>query len=640
MKKITKKTALFFLSLICLILLAIPVWASTNINTNKVEISFKVGDATLKINGQDVQVEKPFVTNGVTLVPLRVITEAFGAKVDWNGQEQSVTLNYNDKIIKLFINKKQVTVDGKETVLLEAPQINNNITMIPLRFVTENFGAQVSYDDKTAEIKVVKETGKTSVTDYEALLKKTTKAKIGDSFYGWSMNYPKDLQISERRFDGAITKLFADDETYGLSVVIWEKEGDTLETLLAEELEMKNDLTLITQGIEEKAGVKYAKTVFKAKGVLDTRFFIKDNKVFMIMLFAEDYDKYKDTTIYTSILDSFTLSFVKDDSIEDLSNINTEGYRTYEDKDLKFSINVLPDWIQASEEKPNELEFAYVNSSDDTYYDSININMYSRKDGETVGQWVTELLKSLEEDMNPDYYQILKQEDGMINGVNCKKVYYYQKTSGETIYTYDLFVMGENYKYNVFYHVAEKTYQDKEKLAKIEQAINSFQFTEPDAGKVGPLMNPRDGENIKTKVKRQNTKYQWSVELPSTWTADKGNNDKDMIAYSKHLVGFQMLVINGAPLNYVVDSFDENLEKMSKLDNVKVLKKEQINEKGTIVHKYTVLLQTDGLEIRRINYLLSKNGNSYVVSLACPTHSLSAYNEKLLEEVWQSMKFE
>lgn len=49
-----------------------------------VEISFKIGDDTLTINGQSVKTEKPYVYGvGVTLVPVRVITESFGAMVDW-----------------------------------------------------------------------------------------------------------------------------------------------------------------------------------------------------------------------------------------------------------------------------------------------------------------------------------------------------------------------------------------------------------------------------------------------------------------------------------------------------------------------------------------------------------------------------
>ena len=170
-----KKTIIVFLVIISLLMsYSIAYAAETDTATEtkaagssqKIEIAFKVGDDVLKINGKEVQVEKPFVTNGTTLVPLRVITEAFGAEVIWNESDQSITLKYSDVIIKLTINSKEAYVDAKMTTILEAPVIVNDKTMVPLRFITENFGADVKYDDKTEQITVVKEVaGGNSIKD-------------------------------------------------------------------------------------------------------------------------------------------------------------------------------------------------------------------------------------------------------------------------------------------------------------------------------------------------------------------------------------------------------------------------------------------------------------------------------------------
>lgn len=62
-----------------LLLSCVPALAE---DAQKVEISFKVGDSTLMINGSPVTVQTPYVAGeGTTLVPLRVISEAFGAVV-------------------------------------------------------------------------------------------------------------------------------------------------------------------------------------------------------------------------------------------------------------------------------------------------------------------------------------------------------------------------------------------------------------------------------------------------------------------------------------------------------------------------------------------------------------------------------
>ena len=128
---------------------------------NVIEISFKVGDDTLLINGEEVTVEKPYVVEienvgGVTLVPLRVITEAFGAEVVWEDETQKIFLSYEDTEIELQIGNIIAKINGEEQELLTAPELPTDYTMVPLRFISENFGADVSYDDETMAIFVIK----------------------------------------------------------------------------------------------------------------------------------------------------------------------------------------------------------------------------------------------------------------------------------------------------------------------------------------------------------------------------------------------------------------------------------------------------------------------------------------------------
>ena len=125
----------------------------------KVEISFSVGDETLTINGADLTVEKPYIAgDGVTLVPVRVITEAFGAKVGWDGNTRTVTVTYPDVQIVLQIGNKSVKVNRMDETLLAAPELTlNGFTMVPLRFISEKFGAVVDYDEATRLITVTKD---------------------------------------------------------------------------------------------------------------------------------------------------------------------------------------------------------------------------------------------------------------------------------------------------------------------------------------------------------------------------------------------------------------------------------------------------------------------------------------------------
>ncbi len=126
--------------------------------TDSVSVKFNIGDSAININGEVIEVEKPYIAGvGVTLVPMRVISEAFGAQVIWDENTKSVTVNHDGKKIVVTIDSKVATVDGVEVALEEAPALTENgFTMIPLRFISENLGAEVGYIHETQTITVEK----------------------------------------------------------------------------------------------------------------------------------------------------------------------------------------------------------------------------------------------------------------------------------------------------------------------------------------------------------------------------------------------------------------------------------------------------------------------------------------------------
>ncbi|UUZ89853.1 copper amine oxidase N-terminal domain-containing protein [Paenibacillus sp. P25] len=58
---------------------------------NKLQLT--IGSTDASVNGQTVKLEKPVaLVNGTTYVPVRFVTESFGAKVQWDGELQMVTI--------------------------------------------------------------------------------------------------------------------------------------------------------------------------------------------------------------------------------------------------------------------------------------------------------------------------------------------------------------------------------------------------------------------------------------------------------------------------------------------------------------------------------------------------------------------
>ena len=89
---------------------------------------------------------KPFVENGRTLVPIRFISEAFGAEVSYDNG--SVSIKTNEKEIKMEIGNNKYTVLGEEFAMDTAPKIVDGRTFVPLRAISESLSKKVFWDNR------------------------------------------------------------------------------------------------------------------------------------------------------------------------------------------------------------------------------------------------------------------------------------------------------------------------------------------------------------------------------------------------------------------------------------------------------------------------------------------------------------
>jgi hypothetical protein len=78
---------------------------------------------------------------------MRKIFETLGMTVDWDAGTRTVTAANGDTNLRLRIDSDVAHVNGAEIKLDAAPFIRNDITFVPLRFVSEASGAEVLWDD-------------------------------------------------------------------------------------------------------------------------------------------------------------------------------------------------------------------------------------------------------------------------------------------------------------------------------------------------------------------------------------------------------------------------------------------------------------------------------------------------------------
>ncbi len=119
----------------------------------KNKIVLTVGSKIASFNGINFTLDTPpVVHNGRVMVPLRAIADIFGAEVNWISDEKKVIITLRLEKIVLTVGVNSANFNGKDMFLDSPPIIQNERVMVPVRFISEAFKAQVDWDAITKTV--------------------------------------------------------------------------------------------------------------------------------------------------------------------------------------------------------------------------------------------------------------------------------------------------------------------------------------------------------------------------------------------------------------------------------------------------------------------------------------------------------
>ena len=109
---------------------------------------------SIMVDGKAVTTDvAPFVdANNRTMVPVRFISEALSATVDWDTNSRTVTVTKGSTVIKLVINSQTITTNGVAATMDTAAIIRDGRTFVPVRYIAEALGLNVGWDGATKTV--------------------------------------------------------------------------------------------------------------------------------------------------------------------------------------------------------------------------------------------------------------------------------------------------------------------------------------------------------------------------------------------------------------------------------------------------------------------------------------------------------
>lgn len=120
-------------------------------------IELQIGSQEMFKDGQLQQMDvAPMIIADRTMVPVRFVSEAFGAEIDWRAESQTAVVALGSMTLELPVDQKIMRINGQPQALDVAAQLVNDRTMVPLRAISEGLGMIVDFDSATQKIYIVR----------------------------------------------------------------------------------------------------------------------------------------------------------------------------------------------------------------------------------------------------------------------------------------------------------------------------------------------------------------------------------------------------------------------------------------------------------------------------------------------------
>ena len=114
---------------------------------------------SLKLNDQYIESDEPnILITDTTYLVARSLVNALSYTIEWNGEERKVTILTDEKEIEFVVDENLLYVNDEIIEIDQKPFIRNGRTYLPLRIVAEHLGCTIEFNQDMYTVNLSKET--------------------------------------------------------------------------------------------------------------------------------------------------------------------------------------------------------------------------------------------------------------------------------------------------------------------------------------------------------------------------------------------------------------------------------------------------------------------------------------------------
>lgn len=608
---------------------ALPAWASDLITS---ELRITAGSTSAYMNGSKQAIAKPYQFKGVTMVPVGVFKKAFGSEIRLE-KNDVVKVKEGPHTVTLTIGSSIAWVDGVKKEMGAAPKMVNGVLMVPLRPVAAGIGATLAPSSSGEMVIRLLQTDESEDEDEGGINLDEGKTRIGNSYYGWSINYPSDLMILQTGEQERMMTFGAEDSSYYLEVYVSDQDvnldSDDLLQQLVQEAKESGDTVLDRESIA-KGKTPYARIVVKdADGVLwEMRQYIHDGRQYDVYLADYGALNYKDLGKRAALLNSFQPTYAQSDrTIKDLSTVD-EGMRSTWNDDYGIELKIPAGWSMDNTQMIYE-------AKDGAY---LQLRVTSAPKGATVKEWSGQLDKWMRETFTPESYEPIGSYTMDVSGETAE-VNEFRYNFGDGWQTeFDVLLQKNGYRYYAEYTFPEEQTKDREWFKSIMKSVEiDFDTVSDNFGQLDE--DPYLTDKTKS-VTRTSKRYHYSVDIPRYWTPYNDRFEYSPVVYTFTGGQFSIAASEDKSIEMTVSQLREAYAEATKTrKNFKLISSEELTFAGVPAFSFIYHEVDNGVPYTGRQIVFEQNGTTYTITSGLNDANKTEVQAAALEKAVNSFTF-